>query len=370
MLALAGSRRSVGRSTLRGRDVAARSYRRSYDQYHSAAPGASPARRVLLVEDNVAASKGMTKLLEAYGFEVTTAYDGASALEALATGRPPDFVLTDLQLPDLDGREVARQAPARAPPPRRADHRLGPRTGRRPLGRLGNRLGPDQARRHPGTDFEAPATARFGRLTVSLRGSSRARGPDAEAAMSFEIEQKFRTDGHSEVAARLSAMGAVASPSVEQEDTYLNHPSRDFAATNEAFRLRRVGGANAVTYKGPRHAGPTKTREEIEIPFADGAEAFERLGRMFELLGFRTVAVIRKTRTPYRVTHEGRAVEVVLDIAEGVGTFVEVETIAEGEADLPEAQRVVLSLADALGLREVEPRSYLRMALEHRAEPA
>ena len=81
-------------------------------------PGPSQGRRVLLVEDNEAASKGLAKLLEAYGFEVTTVYDGGSALKALATGPPPDFLLTDMQLPDLDGREVARQARRLVPPPR------------------------------------------------------------------------------------------------------------------------------------------------------------------------------------------------------------------------------------------------------------
>jgi adenylate cyclase class 2 len=185
--------------------------------------------------------------------------------------------------------------------------------------------------------------------------------------MSFEVEQKFRTSGHGEVAARLASIGAEAAPALTQEDTYLSHPSRDFATTNEALRLRRVGDSNAVTYKGPKRAGPTKTREEIEVSFADGTEALEKMRRVYELLGFRPVAVIRKTRTPYHLNYEGRAVEVVLDVAEGIGTFVEVETIALDEADLAEGQRVVLALASSLGLTVVEPRSYLRMALEHRA---
>jgi len=60
----------------------------------------------------------MAKLLEAYGFEVTSVYDGASALKALTTGLPPDFLLTDMQLPDIDGREVAREARQLVPRPR------------------------------------------------------------------------------------------------------------------------------------------------------------------------------------------------------------------------------------------------------------
>ena len=74
--------------------------------------------RILLVDDNEATQRGLARLLEAEGYAVTLAFDGASALEALQVGPPPDFVLTDLRLPDLDGREVARSARRLVPPPR------------------------------------------------------------------------------------------------------------------------------------------------------------------------------------------------------------------------------------------------------------
>jgi CheY-like chemotaxis protein len=73
---------------------------------------------VLLVEDNEAARKGLARLLEAQGFDVATSSTGESALNALATGAPPDYVLTDLRLPDLDGREVAQRARQLRPAPR------------------------------------------------------------------------------------------------------------------------------------------------------------------------------------------------------------------------------------------------------------
>lgn len=82
------------------------------------APPDAPGRlRVLLVEDNDAASKGLARLLEAQGFAVSTAQDGASAARALQAGPPFDFLLTDLRLPDLDGREVARIARGQTTPP-------------------------------------------------------------------------------------------------------------------------------------------------------------------------------------------------------------------------------------------------------------
>jgi DNA-binding response OmpR family regulator len=83
-----------------------------------AADGRSRPRRVLLVEDNEAAGKGLARLLEVQGFAVTMVHDGEAALRALAATDPPEFVLTDLQLPDLDGREVARCARRLVPPPR------------------------------------------------------------------------------------------------------------------------------------------------------------------------------------------------------------------------------------------------------------
>lgn len=189
--------------------------------------------------------------------------------------------------------------------------------------------------------------------------------------MSYEVEIKFRVEGrgHHDLAHRLSELGGESSPEVDQEDVYLSHPARDFGATGEALRLRREGMSNRLTYKGPRQGGPTKTREEIEVGFGEGAEAQDRLRRIGERLGFRTVAVLHKRRRAFRLGKPGQAlaIEVVLDVAEDLGAFVEVEAIVDDAADLPDAQAAVLDLARALGLTEVEPRSYLRMAIDRRA---
>ena len=71
----------------------------------SAAPGGT---RVLLVEDNVDAANLLAELLELSGFEVSVAYDGQSALDAIARDMP-DAVLLDIGLPDIDGYEVCRR---------------------------------------------------------------------------------------------------------------------------------------------------------------------------------------------------------------------------------------------------------------------
>lgn len=181
--------------------------------------------------------------------------------------------------------------------------------------------------------------------------------------MGYEVEIKFRDADHAAIERRLLALGAEAGEAVAQEDVYLAHPARDFAATGEAFRLRRDGSSNRLTYKGPKHAGPTKTREEVEVGFDDGAEAWAKMARLVEALGFRPVASVRKVRRAFHLVREGRAMEVVLDRAEGLGDFAEVEALAEDD-DLGAAQAAVLALAHELRLERVEPRSYLRMLLE------
>ena len=65
------------------------------------------ARTVLIVDDHPSFRASARMLLEAEGFEVVgEAADGQSALSAVAELRP-DIVLLDVQLPDIDGIEVA-----------------------------------------------------------------------------------------------------------------------------------------------------------------------------------------------------------------------------------------------------------------------
>ncbi len=165
---------------------------------------------------------------------------------------------------------------------------------------------------------------------------------------------------------RLEECGAVEEPRVVQVDTYLTHPSRDFAQTGEALRLRRIGAENRITYKGPRYGGPTKTREEIEIPIAEGEEAFLQLTELFEKLGFRPVAAVHKTRSTFHLSDPPYSIEVLLDRVDGLGDFAEIEVIAGSESEFPAAQAAVLGVADRFDLTEVEPRSYLRLVLEAR----
>ena len=63
--------------------------------------------RILVIEDNPINLELMTYLLRAWGHEPVTATDGEVGV-ALARAARPDLVVCDVQMPGLDGYEVAR----------------------------------------------------------------------------------------------------------------------------------------------------------------------------------------------------------------------------------------------------------------------
>jgi len=63
---------------------------------------------VLVVDDEPSIVRTLTINLRARDFEVESAGDGRSALQ-IVEERPPDVVVLDLGLPDMDGVDVLRQ---------------------------------------------------------------------------------------------------------------------------------------------------------------------------------------------------------------------------------------------------------------------
>ncbi|MEI7921039.1 MAG: class IV adenylate cyclase [Planctomycetota bacterium] len=185
--------------------------------------------------------------------------------------------------------------------------------------------------------------------------------------MAFEIEAKYRLpDQGQALRLILAELGAEALPGCVVADTYLRHPSRDFAETGEAFRIRREGDHNALTYKGPKKStSGIKTRTEIEIGLSSGDQVFAESRAMFKAMGFREVLTIEKFREPFSLNYNHRKVTVVLDEAGALGHFAEVELIVVDETDQTAAETFIKAMAKRLGLIDYEPRSYLRMWLEH-----
>ena len=61
--------------------------------------------RILVVDDERTLVKGMKFNLENEGYEVETAYDGATAVELAREGRF-DLLILDVMMPEIDGLEA------------------------------------------------------------------------------------------------------------------------------------------------------------------------------------------------------------------------------------------------------------------------
>jgi len=72
--------------------------------------------RVLIVEDNPDGADSLGVFLRMSGFEVRIAYSGQEGVEA-ALADPPDAVLCDINMPEVDGFAVARRLRNELPDP-------------------------------------------------------------------------------------------------------------------------------------------------------------------------------------------------------------------------------------------------------------
>ena len=63
--------------------------------------------KILVVDDSDDTREMMTKLLELESFEVVTAADGRAGF-AVAKSQLPDLILTDINMPNLNGIEMIR----------------------------------------------------------------------------------------------------------------------------------------------------------------------------------------------------------------------------------------------------------------------
>lgn len=97
-------------------------------------------------------------------------------------------------------------------------------------------------------------------------------------------------------------------------------------------------------------------------------EIQEDVDKYFELLdrlGFKEVLKVVKTREKYYVE---KGVTITLDEVEGLGKFIEIETLVKEKDEIPEAVEKLEKILRELGVEKFERRSYLELLLEKRTE--
>lgn len=69
---------------------------------------AEERKKILIVDDAESVAQVFKEYVTIAGFDASTAHSGAEALKSIETN-PPDLVLLDALMPDMNGFEVCRQ---------------------------------------------------------------------------------------------------------------------------------------------------------------------------------------------------------------------------------------------------------------------
>jgi phosphoserine phosphatase RsbU/P len=144
--------------------------------------------KILIAEDEPVTRAKLETLLERWGYDVVTATDGAEAWHALQTDPEIELVITDFEMPGLNGDELCRKA--RNELRNRALYILlltAVKVSRQDL--IGGLLaGADDYAHKPFDTAELNARLQVGARVVGLQGELRQRVKDLEEAV-FQIRQ-------------------------------------------------------------------------------------------------------------------------------------------------------------------------------------
>jgi two-component system, chemotaxis family, chemotaxis protein CheY len=66
------------------------------------------AKRIMTVDDSATVRQMLSYTLEDAGYDILEAVDGVDALHKLTTGERVDMLITDLNMPNMDGIELIR----------------------------------------------------------------------------------------------------------------------------------------------------------------------------------------------------------------------------------------------------------------------
>jgi two-component system chemotaxis response regulator CheY len=67
------------------------------------------AKKILIVDDSAAVRQSISFILSQEGYETIEAIDGLEALKALESGSELDLMITDVNMPNLDGIGLIRR---------------------------------------------------------------------------------------------------------------------------------------------------------------------------------------------------------------------------------------------------------------------
>lgn len=159
--------------------------------------------------------------------------------------------------------------------------------------------------------------------------------------MKKEIEVKAKVDDLQELRQKLENLGCIFGDSVKQEDTIFCNFDGDytkFMPGSNFLRIRKAKGKIMFTLKQPQANELDCIEKETEISDA------EQMKGAIELLGYHEAVRVVKTRTKTKY----QEMEICLDEVEGLGSFIEVEKITDGDGEM--VQNELFDFLQTLGI--------------------
>lgn len=176
----------------------------------------------------------------------------------------------------------------------------------------------------------------------------------------IEVEVKLRVNNLQDVEAGLAEQGFHTEKVLQETDIYFDSDAGRIRTGGQALRVRKIVNCESgeelsvMTFKGAKIDTVSMARQELETTVGSGDVAVGILNA----IGYHPVEPrVVKTRRLMLC----RDVCACLDNVEGLGTFLELEVMAEDEAGRPEALEKIEKLLGCLGytMRDTTRRSYL-----------
>ncbi len=160
-----------------------------------------------------------------------------------------------------------------------------------------------------------------------------------------EIEVKARVNNIKDLLDKASELGiSFGEPTVQDDTTYETKLSKNDPNWN-IFRIRKQGNKIILTMK---YTASTRSRDnhERETIIENAKDVSDMLERVGYTLGVR---ICKKRRTA-----KYNKLEICLDEVDNLGSFIEVEKLADDEADVDAIQSELWSILLELGVGQEE----------------
>lgn len=166
-----------------------------------------------------------------------------------------------------------------------------------------------------------------------------------------EIEVKAKVVNEKDILSKLQDLGCELSVPVTQEDVVFAQRvgSMEEFLTNSVFLRIREGTKGIVftlKYNPDRQGEPDAMPVEHEVTVDSRAE----LEAIFQLLGFKPMVTVKKTRQSGHYKNW----EICIDQVEELGTFIEVEQMAEHDEDFEPIRESMMEFLRSLDIAEAD----------------